>query len=82
VLTTDAERDLCSTCRGKLAARGFLRVSARSPWAWNDRPALTGRERTEAVYSVRGAARRMPTAAPARPVTTTTAWHRRISRNR
>ncbi len=33
VLTTDAERDLCSTCRGKLAARGFLRASARSPWA-------------------------------------------------
>jgi len=33
VLTTDAERDLCSACRGKLAARGFLRASAQSPWA-------------------------------------------------
>ncbi len=33
VLTTDAERDLCSACRGKLAARGFLRANARSPWA-------------------------------------------------
>jgi len=32
VLTTDAERDLCSACRGKLAARGFLRASAQSPW--------------------------------------------------
>jgi archaemetzincin len=33
VLTTDAERDLCSACRDKLAARGFLRASARTPWA-------------------------------------------------
>jgi archaemetzincin len=33
VLTTDTERDLCSACRGKLAARGFLRASAQSPWA-------------------------------------------------
>jgi len=33
VLTTDGERDLCSGCRGKLAARGFLRANARSPWA-------------------------------------------------
>jgi len=33
VLTTDAERDLCSACRSKLTARGFLRTSARSPWA-------------------------------------------------
>jgi archaemetzincin len=33
VLTTDTERDLCAICRGKLTARGFLRVSAQSPWA-------------------------------------------------
>jgi archaemetzincin len=33
VLTTDAERDLCAGCRGKLAARGFLRPNGRSPWA-------------------------------------------------
>lgn len=32
VLTTDEERDLCSSCRGKLAAHGFLRANARSPW--------------------------------------------------
>lgn len=33
VLTTDGERDLCTGCRGKLAARGFLRPNAQSPWA-------------------------------------------------
>lgn len=32
VLTSDAERDLCSDCRAKLRARGFLRADARSPW--------------------------------------------------
>jgi len=33
VLTTDGERDLCSACRALLAAHGFLRANARSPWA-------------------------------------------------
>lgn len=32
VLTTDTEHDLCAGCRGRLAARGFLRANARSPW--------------------------------------------------
>ena len=33
VLTTDGEHDLCSVCRGKLSAAGFLRADAHSPWA-------------------------------------------------
>ena len=32
VLTTDGERDLCSVCRGKLSAGGFLRAGRQSPW--------------------------------------------------
>jgi archaemetzincin len=33
VLTTDRERDLCTTCRMRLADRGVLRVPRRAlPW--------------------------------------------------
>ena len=33
VLTTDRETDLCADCRAKLAARGYLKAGAVSPWA-------------------------------------------------